>query len=65
MDHGSAKTKRKPPDSSDNIVHRPRPSWLLDNVEFPRVADECFDLWFANRDSGLADFVFFSKKYDV
>ena len=30
------------------------PSWLLDNAEFQRVADDCFDLWFANRDSGLA-----------
>ena len=50
----SAKTKRKPPESSDNIVHRLIPSWLLDNAEFQRVADECFDLWFANRDSGLA-----------
>ena len=50
----SAKTKRKPPDSSDNIVHRPIPPWLLNNAEFQRVADECFDLWFANRDSGLA-----------
>ena len=50
----SAKKKRKPPDSFDNIVHRPIPSWLLDNAEFQRVADECFDLWFANRDSGLA-----------
>ena len=48
------KKKRKPPDSSDNIVHRPIPSWLLDNAEFQRVADECFDLWFAHRDSGLA-----------
>ena len=50
----SAKKKRKPPDSSDNIVHRPKPSWLLDNAEFQRVTDECFDLWFANRDIGLA-----------
>ena len=46
--------KRKPPDASDNIVHRPIPPWLLDSAEFQRVADECFDLWFANRDSGLA-----------
>ena len=30
------------------------PPWLLDNAEFQRVADECFDLWFAHRDSGLA-----------
>ena len=50
----SAKKKRKPPDSSDNIVHRPFPSWFLDNAEFQRVADECFGLWFASRDSGLA-----------
>ena len=49
-----AKKKRKPPDSSDNIVHRPIPPWLLDNAEFQRVVDECFDLWFARRDSGLA-----------
>ena len=47
--------KRKPPDSSDNIVHRPIPPWLLDSAEFQRVADECFDFWFTNRDSGLAD----------
>ena len=40
----SAKKKRKPPDSSDNIVHRLIPSWLHDNVEFQRVADECFVL---------------------
>ena len=50
----NVKTKRKPHDSSDNIVHRPIPAWLLDNAEFQHVADECFDLWFANRDSGLA-----------
>ena len=29
------------------IVHRPIPPWLLDNAEFQRVADDCFDLWFA------------------
>ena len=28
--------------------------WLLDNAEFQRVIDDCFDLWYANRDSGLA-----------
>ena len=50
----SARNKRKPPDSSDNIVHRPIPAWLLDNAEFQRVADDCFDLCFAHRDSGLA-----------
>ena len=49
-----AKKKRKPPDSSDHIVHRPIPPWLLDSAEFQRVADDCFDLWFANRDSGFA-----------
>ena len=49
-----AKKKRKPQDSSDHIVHRPLPSWLLDNAELQRVADDCFDLWFANRESGLA-----------
>ena len=43
-----------PQDSSDHIVHRPVPSWLLDSAEFQRVADDCFDLWFANRDSGFA-----------
>ena len=36
------KKKRKPQDSSDHIVHRPLPSWLLDNAEFQRVADDCF-----------------------
>ena len=30
------------------------PPWLLDNAEFQRVADDCFALWFANRDSGFA-----------
>ena len=28
-------------DSSDDIVRRPIPVWLLENVEFQRVADEC------------------------
>ena len=50
----SAKKTRKPQNSSDNIVHRPIPPWLLDNAEFQRVADDCFDLRFANRDSGFA-----------
>ena len=49
-----AKKTREPQHSSDNIVHRPLPPWLLDNPEFQRVADDCLDLWFANRDSGLA-----------
>ena len=49
-----AKNKQKPQDSSDHIVHRPLPSWLVDNAYFQRVADDCFDMWFANRDSGLA-----------
>ena len=48
------KTRRKPKDSSDHIVQRPIPAWLLENVEFQRVADECFDSWFANREIGLA-----------
>ena len=61
----NVKTKRKPHDSSDNIVHRPIPAWLLDNAEFQHVADECFDLWFANRDSGLAGLSsFVSTMYD-
>ena len=50
----SAKKTGKPQNSSDNIVHRPIPPWLLDNAEFQRVADDCFNLWFANRDSGFA-----------
>ena len=49
-----AKKTRKPQNSSENIVHRPLPPWLLDNAEFQRVADDCFDLCFANRDSGFA-----------
>ena len=49
-----AKKTRKPRDSSDHIVHRPLPPWLLDNAEFQRVADDCFDLWFVNRDNGFA-----------
>ena len=49
-----AKKKREPQDSSDHIGHRPLPSWSLDNAEFQRVADDCFDLWFENRHSGLA-----------
>ena len=51
---GRTKKTRKPQDSSDHIVHRLIPSWLLDNAEFQRVADDCFDLSFANRDSGFA-----------
>ena len=50
---GTKKT-RKPQHSFDHIVHRPVPPWLLDNAEFQRVADDCFDFWFANRDSGFA-----------
>ena len=38
----NAKNTRKPHDSSE------------DNAEFQRVADKCFDMWFANRDSGSA-----------
>ena len=38
---------------------------MLDNAEFQHVADECFDLWFANRDSELADLSsFVSTMYD-
>ena len=44
----------EPQDSYDHIVHRPLPWWLLENAEFQRVADDCFDMWVANRDSGLA-----------
>ena len=55
----SAKKTRKPQNSSDNIVHRPMPPWLLDNAEFQRVADDCFDLWFADRDSRFAGLSFF------
>ena len=54
----------KPQHSFDYIVHRPLPPWLLDYAEFQRVADDCFDLWFANRDSGFADLVVFCW-YDV
>ena len=50
---GTKKT-RKPQHSFDHISHRSLPPWLLDNAEFQRVADDCFDLWFANRDSGFA-----------
>ena len=50
---GTKKT-RKPQHSFDHIVLRRLPPWLLDNAEFQRVADDCFDLWFANRDSGFA-----------
>ena len=50
---GTKKT-RKPQHPFDHIVHRPLPPWLLDNAEFQRVADDCFDLWFAKRDSGFA-----------
>ena len=49
-----SKTTRKTQDSSNNIVHRPTPPWLLGNAEFQRVADDCFDVWFADRDSGFA-----------
>ena len=48
-----ARTKRQPRDSSDDIVRRPIPVWLLENVEFQRVADECFDSWFESRGVGL------------
>ena len=50
------KTRRKPQDSSNHIVQRRIPAWLLENMEFQRVADECFDSWFANREIGLAGF---------
>ena len=50
---GTKKT-RKSHDSCDHIVHIPLPPWRLDNAEFQRVADDCFDLWFVNRDSGFA-----------
>ena len=48
------KETRNSHDSSDHIFHIPLPPWLLDNAEFQRDADDCFDLWFANRDSGFA-----------
>ena len=48
------RTIRKPEDSYDDVVQRPIPAWLLENVEFQRVADECFGSWFANREIGLA-----------
>ena len=37
-----------------SIVQRPIPAWWLENVEFRRVVDECFDSWCANRKIGLA-----------
>ena len=58
------RTRRKPQDSSDDIVPRPRPAWLLENVEFQRVADECFDSWFANREIGLAGLSSFVSTID-
>ena len=36
------------------FTDRPIPPWLLDNAEFQRVADDCFDVWFAHRDSGFS-----------
>ena len=36
--------------SFTDLFHR----GCFDNAEFQRVADDCFDLWFANRDSGFA-----------